>query len=288
MKIVFLSRFYGQVDRGAEVFIKEVSSGLIKLGFDVQIFPDSGSLSKANPDIVISTNGRIDAVMAKFWTTINRKKLVIPGQSGPGLDDRINLFTFPDVFIALTTSQSSWAKSINSFVKVVTIPNGVDLQKFNPQNEAIKLNLPHPIILSVGANDSIKRFDLLKKAAKKLKASLVIVGKGGDILLSHKEMPQVYTACDLFSYPTSPWESFGIVLLEAMASGLPVVATDDPIRREIVGDAGLFVDPTDITAYSDALRKALSIKWGNKPRLQAEKFSWDKIARQYETLFNSL
>ena len=73
-----------------------------------------------------------------------------------------------------------------------------------------------------------------------------------------------------------------------MASGLAVVATDDPIRREIVGDAGLFVDPTDTKEYLKVLEKALKIKWGSKPRLQAEKFDWDKIAKDYEKLFLEL
>jgi glycosyltransferase involved in cell wall biosynthesis len=101
-------------------------------------------------------------------------------------------------------------------------------------------------------------------------------------------MPRVYGAADIFTYPTVPWESFGIVLVEAMASGLPVVATDDPIRREIVGDAGLFDDPLNTKVYAKALRKALAKDWGDKPRKQAEKFSWDKIADQYHKLFDEL
>jgi len=104
---------------------------------------------------------------------------------------------------------------------------------------------------------------------------------------SHQTMPFVYTACDLFSYPTSPWESFGIAMLEAMASGLPVVATDDPIRREIVGNAGLFVDPTDSAAYARVLEKALNTNWGDKPRHQAAKFSWDKIVALYDLCFHN-
>jgi len=73
-----------------------------------------------------------------------------------------------------------------------------------------------------------------------------------------------------------------------MASGLPVVAADDPIRREIVGDAGIFVDPTDTDAYAKAIKEALGKNWGDVPRKQAEKFSWDEIALKYERLLKSL
>jgi glycosyltransferase involved in cell wall biosynthesis len=183
--------------------------------------------------------------------------------------------------VGLTQYQCDWAHKINPFIKIIKIPNGVDLDKFNPNVKPIKLRLKKPVILNVGVVDDFKRQKLLLQASK---YSMLLVGKGGNMMLEHKDMPSVYTACDLFSYPTSPSESFGISILEAMASGLAVVATDDPIRREIVGDAGLFVDPTDRIKYSQALDKALLTNWGDKPRKQAEKFSWVKIAKQYEDI----
>jgi glycosyltransferase involved in cell wall biosynthesis len=73
-----------------------------------------------------------------------------------------------------------------------------------------------------------------------------------------------------------------------MASGLTVVAIDDPVRREIVGDAGILVDPTNTEEYVSALKKALKTNWGEKPRRQAEKFSWDRIADKYDELFKTL
>ena len=78
---------------------------------------------------------------------------------------------------------------------------------------------------------------------------------------TNDKMPAIYNKADVFTLASKTYESFGIVLVEAMASGLPVVATDDPIRREIVGDAGLFVDPTDTDAYAEAIEKALSINF---------------------------
>jgi len=153
---------------------------------------------------------------------------------------------------------------------------------FNPNVKPLKISLRKPVILNVAALEPNKRQNLLLKAA--VNFSVLLVGKGTGKYFTHAQMPHVYTACDLFSYPTSPAESFGIVLLEAMASGLPVVTTDDPIRREIVGDAGLFVDPTNTQAFASALNQSLMIDWGDKPRQQASKFSWDSIALKYHQL----
>ena len=258
-------------------------------------------------DIVFPTNGQWQGALCRSWTTFHRKKLVISGQSGPGADDKMNLFACPSVFVGLTDYQAKWARKVNPFVKVKKIPNGVDLADFRLDVKPLDINLQDPVILCVSAFDEWKRLDLVIRAVARLKReSLLLVGKGRDekklrslgtkllgkrfkiMSFPHSEMPKVYAASDLFTYATVPWESFGIVLVEAMGSGLPVVATDDPIRREIVGDAGFFVDPTDTDAYAKALKEALDKNWGDKPRKQAEKFDWDKIARQYEKLFKSL
>jgi glycosyltransferase involved in cell wall biosynthesis len=103
-----------------------------------------------------------------------------------------------------------------------------------------------------------------------------------------EKMPEIYRMADVFTLPSASSESFGNVLVEAMASGLPVVATDDPVRREIVGEAGIFIDPTNTDEYAKALQKALDTNWGDAPRRQAEKFSWDSIAQKYEELMVSL
>lgn len=258
-------------------------------------------------DIIFPTNGQWQSALCSFWAKRNKKKVIIAGQSGPGLDDRINILTFPNAFVGLTEFQKEWARNANPFIKSVKIPNGVSLSDFGPQGEKISLKLKKPIILCVSALVDWKRLDLVIKAVSKTKnCSLLLVGRGnqkdrlqslGDKLLSNrfkilnfefKDMPKVYRGVDLFTFSTVPWESFGIVLVEAMSSGLPVVATDDPIRKEIVGDAGLFVDPTNTDEYAKAIEKALNTNWGAKPRKQAEKFDWDKIALEYEKIFKEL
>lgn len=258
-------------------------------------------------DIVIPTNGQWQSLLIKFWAVRNKRKVIICGHSGPGFDDRINLFTFPDVFVSLTEFQANWARSVNPFVTVTKIPNGIDLNKFKEGENVARVNSTEPIILSVAAFNYWKRLDLAIKAVSRLNnGSLILVGKGEDekklkrlgdrylpgrikiTSLPYDEMATVYSSARLFTYPTVPWESFGIALLEAMASNLPIVATDDPIRREIVGNAGLFVDPTKIDQYAKTIKKALDKDWGDLPRHQAEKFSWGKIKIKYIELFKSL
>ncbi|KKU56736.1 MAG: Glycosyl transferase group 1 [Candidatus Amesbacteria bacterium GW2011_GWA2_47_11] len=224
-----------------------------------------------------------------------------------GIDDRWNLWCFPDTFVALTDFQLYWARKANPFVSVVKIPNGIDPAVFNSQVTPLKINISRPIILIVAAFTPAKRLDLAIRAVAKLKrGSLLLVGDGDQkdyliqlgnqllgrrfaaLKLPYSQVPQIYPAADLFTFPTVPYESFGIVLLEAMASGLPVVATADPIRAEIVGDSGLFVDPTDTETYAATLKHALNTSWGKKPLIQAQKFTWGKIASDYDRLFRKL
>jgi len=139
-----------------------------------------------------------------------------------------------------------------------------------------------------------KQIDLTIQAAAKLnRASLLILGDGplkkdlltlGERLLGkerflliraeREKIAGYYRAADIFTLVSKSGEAFGNVYLEAMACNLPVVATDDATRHEIVGQAGLFVNPNNIPDYAKALGYALEIKFNSKPREQAEKFSW--------------
>src|SRR5258708_34323826 len=76
-------------------------------------------------DVIITTNGSLQIFLTKFWSLTHKAKIVVAGQSGPGMDDRWNLWCFPSVFVGMTDFQCKWAKKTNSLVKVVNIPNGV-------------------------------------------------------------------------------------------------------------------------------------------------------------------
>lgn len=309
MKIAFLNIYQNKINRGAETFVSELSKRLRKNN-QVDVISDVNYLNliRGNYDIIIPTNGRLQAFATRTVTWLTGSKMVISGQSGVGLDDRLNLYSMPDAFVALSSYALSKSKERNPFVKCVYIPNGVDINKFKIEKSKLKNNKVKTI-LSVGAFTEQKRHELVIKAVSKLKnIKLIIAGGGGDkkeeikmlgenllvserfeiIETSNDKMPAIYSRANVFTLASKIYESFGIVLVEAMASGLPVVATDDPIRREIVGDAGLFVDPTDSAIYAKTIEKTLNTKWDDKPRKQAEKFDWDIIAKEYEKLFKSL
>lgn len=312
MKIAILSRYQNKSTRGVESVVIELSKQLSK-NHQVEILSgsDSDSFKKiigGSFDIVMPMNGRMQALKASFGRLFSKYKVVIGGHSGVGRDDLFNLvIARPDVFIALTDLEFNWAKKFGWGVKIIKIPNGVDLEKFKPNGDKFNFGFKGPIILSVGALEWYKYHDLTIEAVSKLdKGFLVIVGNGSQrdyleklgqnrlagrfklLSIPYEKMPDVYRSCDVFTLPSWDREAFGLVYLEAMASNKPVVAPNDLSRKEIVGEAGIFTDTADIDKFAESLEKALFTRWEDKPRKQAEKFSWNKVAKQYEELFSSI
>ncbi len=101
-----------------------------------------------------------------------------------------------------------------------------------------------------------------------------------------------YSAADLFAYP-SLYEGFGLPLLEAMACGTPVVASNTSSLPEVVGDAGLLVDPSDVGGLASALRNVLQSD-SLRQRLReaglarARRFSWGKMADETVQVYEAV
>lgn len=258
-------------------------------------------------DVLLPTNGGWETGLSRIWTWQRNSKLVITGHSGPGWDDRVNLLCRPDTFVAMTEFHKSWALRNGFGVKIEKIPNGVDTDVFSPGQSPARISLPRPIYICPAALEKGKRVDLVIKAFAKLShGSLLIMGDGMEkdrlkklaellipgrfliIQVPYDQIAHYYGTADFLTVAPIPNESFGMVLIEGMAMNLPIVTTNDPIRKEIVGRAGLFVNPENIEEYTRALERVRTTKWDNVPRKQAEKFSWDKIANQYNNLINSL
>lgn len=313
LKVAFLCRDVGKVNRGVETYVLELSKRLAK-NQSVEILAGSNAYSlpiiaSGKFDIVIPTNGRTQSLKVSLGRMVGKYKVIISGQSGVGKDDIWNiLVTMPDIYVALTEAEKKWAEKFVLKTKVVKIPNGVDLEKFSPKGEKVNFNLPAPIIISVGALTWYKHHERTIKALKNLeRGSLVIIGAGEEaenlnkltgelglrervriIKVAFEDIPKFYRSADLFVLPSWDREAFGIVYVEAMASGLAIVAPDDLSRKEIVGPAGILVNTSNIGDYTKAIGMALNKRWGDLPRQQSEKFSWDKISQDYEGLFREM
>jgi phosphatidylinositol alpha-mannosyltransferase len=108
----------------------------------------------------------------------------------------------------------------------------------------------------------------------------------------HDQLPAYHAAADAFVAPALGQESFGIVLVEAMAAGLPVVASDIPGYREVIRSdvEGLLVRPNDAPALTSALRRVLTDpeladRLGHAGRARAELFRWPVVVEQIESAY---
>ena len=200
------------------------------------------------------------------------------------------------------------------------IPNGVAYGRFaRPTPEVPELADGRINILFVGRLDMRKRAPSLIAAFKTLRreepgSRLIVVGKGfmepacrvaayplagKDVVftgrVSPADLPSYYNSSDIFCSVPGGSESFGIVLLEAMAAGLPVVATAIEGYREIVSDGedGLLVTPGDTAGLARALARlagddGLRTAMGRMGRQKAARFDWSHIARRIADVYRDL
>ncbi len=295
MKIAILSYFSGVHDRGVETWAKNIKEKLQRKA-DIEIISKRGNESIlantirsykqwSKADFIIPTGGRLQVLICRLGAWLNGKPLIVFGHSGPGADDKWNLLCSPNIFVAFSDSQKKWADKFKlPWTRVEMIPHAVDINRFKPAPK----KPGKKIILCVAANSPDKRINLVRKAVEKLPGyKLIAVGKGNEREVSFQEMPGIYRYGDVFCFTPQNWEAFGLVFLEAMATNLPVVTVDDPVRREIIGGAGYFVEnPEDTDKLALAIKEAYDKDWRDIPRRQAEKFSWDKILKKYQELFN--
>ncbi len=197
------------------------------------------------------------------------------------------------------------------------IPNGIAVEHFAgpvqpwPQYQDGKTN-----ILFVGRLEKRKGLKYLLAAYSRLKweypdLRLLVVGPGNldkeshqilsarnpaDVELvggvSYQDLPRYYASADIFCSPATGQESFGIVLLEAMAAGKPIVASDIEGYAGIIrdGQQGLLFPRKDSDALADALAAlindpARAARMGATGRRLVEQYRWKVVARQVENYY---
>jgi glycosyltransferase involved in cell wall biosynthesis len=206
--------------------------------------------------------------------------------------------------------------------RILVIPNGVDTRPFSLRRGGFReregIPADRTVITTVGRLDTQKGLPYLLEAARLVTRGrpdlrFLVVGEGPRRrdLLRHRDrlglkghvsflgfrtdIPQILADSDIFVLP-SLWEGMPIVLLEALAAGLPAVATDVPGVTEVLtdGETGLVVPPKDAGALARALREllddpALRRRFAQAGRRRvAEDFGWEKVVATTMALYERL
>ncbi len=201
--------------------------------------------------------------------------------------------------------------------KIRVIHNGVALSEFNgapslqEARRALDLPLDTTIIGSAGRLTEQKGHRYLIEAVSGFRGCCLAIAGDGPLReglqelarrsgvnciftgrLSPGTMPLFMRSLDIFCFP-SLWEGFATTIIEAMAAGLPVVASDIPPHREVIGEAGILLPPRDGNELSKTLkglidtpplRESLSRRAVERARL----FSIEKTTKAYEELFEEI
>jgi glycosyltransferase involved in cell wall biosynthesis len=211
---------------------------------------------------------------------------------------------------------------------LVELPNGVDTELFRPDIDGAPmrraLGLPDDaaVVAFVGVLDdahNFKRLDLLINALHALECRdvhLLVVGDGDQRpayqaqaaqlgladrchfvgRVAHQQLPPYLAAADLLVLPSDSVESFGLVLIEALACGKPVIASDLPGVSTIVRDQtdGLRVPPGNADALAEAMRALLSdpaqcVAMGRAGRERVvARYGWDVVADRIEEIYRDV
>ena len=207
--------------------------------------------------------------------------------------------------------------------KITVIPLGVNSNRYTAaeKGHGVYANTP-PYLLYVGSADANKNlarlidgFELVANGWKDVQ--LWLAGKWAPetmnviqsvISAKHlenqvrmlgfvptKDLPSLYANALAFVFPSLS-EGFGLPIIEAMSSGIPVIASDIPIFREVADDAAVLVDPRDPAAWAKALESLLAsqdtrIRLRDVGLKHSKRFHWDKVAQEtwgvYEEVLRS-
>ncbi len=207
--------------------------------------------------------------------------------------------------------------------KITIIPAGIDTALFHPtkksSDSAIQLLFCGRLEKEKGIYEVFDAMKILIKSARlvEIPLQLLLVGNGSEkeVLIEktkaegleryihfqnheYEDMPNVYRNADIFiapSKPTAYWqEQFGMVFLEAMASGLPIVTTDSGSIRETVGEDGAYVD---VGSSEQIVERVIELVRNTKKRMVVSKkmreravshFDHQKIANKIDKIYTTL
>jgi phosphatidylinositol alpha-mannosyltransferase len=219
------------------------------------------------------------------------------------------------IAMRLTVSRAACSSAPQSTDAVHVVPNGIDIEAFA---RAGPRTMPAGrTVLFVGRLEPRKGFDVAVRAFTRLcvrydDVRLMVAGIGpcervvndvpaairdriimlGDV--EDGELPSIYAAADVFIAPAVGCESFGMVLLEAMAAGRPIVAADIDGYREVVRAdiEALLVPPGNIEALANAIGRvledpSLAERLRVAGRARVEQFAWEVVTDAVERAYRA-
>jgi len=327
---IYISHLYKALSRFCEIDIFTCGKkGEVSLGpSNKVIYLDCQELNNfADTVLGYHSSRKYDIIHTHYWLSgivglLTSKKMGIPWihnlhtvemlkgieRDQSRIDAEEEIVRSCNLIISPTYQEAKAIKEIYPDAKVITIPHGVDIQRFTPSLNG------HSKLLFVGRIDPIKGLDILIDALRLQRSDIqldVIGGasKGEHNLESietyasglsvkfygpvkHEELNQYYQKASVLVVP-SYYESFGLVALEAMASARPVIGFEDTGLLETVGgDAGILVkrNPKNLGWAINYLinNQGLCFNLGLRGRKKSIGYNWASIAQKYLVTYEEI
>jgi len=282
-------------------------SGIELIHLHGPLFSFAGPLyRKASVPVVITTHNVIEFKGSRFTTALYRGVIRWVTRRMAAHAQRV--ITVNKDYISVYTS---WGIDPN---KIVYIPNGINTETFSPGPSTIKqeLGCQHLIVYwgRLGYQKSVASLIQAFKSLTKPGVKLAVIGKGPDLpklkalagsddrilftgYLTEDDLLQYARGADLAVLP-SKGESWGLVIGEAMACGLPVISSDVGMARELLGDGRGVVltsdEPSEITTQMELLlsHPVEASAMGVKARsFIVDRYSWTEVAKQVNQLYEA-